>query len=152
MQAFVREAIDIQISDITLLSVDEAKAVPNKLRDIGEFWWLREPGDYFQYAAYVNSDGSVCGYGNLVDYRKYAVRPALKIRGIESANLHLDDVIEVAGYGWTIIPGGYALCNKTVGFKAFRKDANAPDANNFEKSDIKRWLHTWAVKKDIVIN
>ncbi len=42
-------------------------------------WWVRLPGIDGYRAAYVNRDGSVDDYGNVVDYNGYAVRPALWI-------------------------------------------------------------------------
>ena len=42
-------------------------------------WWLRSPGDYSDYVAYVPSDGSVDDFGIYVDCGSLAVRPALWI-------------------------------------------------------------------------
>ena len=43
------------------------------------WWWLRSPGLHQNYAANVNTDGSVRYRGNYVSYDNYAVRPALWI-------------------------------------------------------------------------
>ncbi len=43
------------------------------------WWWLGSPGNYQNYAAYVNSDGDVLGGGNFVNIVSCAVRPALWI-------------------------------------------------------------------------
>ena len=43
------------------------------------FWWLRSPGKYQDYAAYVRNDGSISYYGCGVDGSIVAVRPALWI-------------------------------------------------------------------------
>ncbi len=42
-------------------------------------WWLRSPGYQFNYAAYVDSKGSVDFHGHRADYYNFAVRPALWI-------------------------------------------------------------------------
>lgn len=42
------------------------------------WWWLRSPGDYSNYAAYVDIDGDV--YDRDVDRSNYAVRPALFVK------------------------------------------------------------------------
>ena len=42
-------------------------------------WWLRSPGDYTNFAAIVNIDGSVNYFGHRVNHGTYAVRPALWI-------------------------------------------------------------------------
>jgi len=41
------------------------------------WWWLRSPGDFDTYAAYVGHDGDVDVYGSGVDYDGRAARPAL---------------------------------------------------------------------------
>ena len=43
------------------------------------WWWLRSPGYYQNYAAYVELDGSVSKYGFAVDFPDCAVRPAMWI-------------------------------------------------------------------------
>ena len=43
------------------------------------WWWLRSPGLYQNFAAFVNSDGDVSEGGGFVDYVTGAVRPALWI-------------------------------------------------------------------------
>ena len=42
------------------------------------WWWLRSPGCYSGYAAYVFADGSIYSYG--VSYCDYAVRPCVRVR------------------------------------------------------------------------
>jgi hypothetical protein len=41
------------------------------------WWWLRSPGDYSHYAAYVISDGEVYEHGYYVNDSSVSVRPAL---------------------------------------------------------------------------
>ena len=43
-------------------------------------WWLRSPGFYSSYAAFVKHEGSLHHQGYLVDGDSYAVRPALWIK------------------------------------------------------------------------
>ncbi|MBQ2679287.1 MAG: hypothetical protein IJF98_03725 [Firmicutes bacterium] len=49
------------------------------------YWWLRSPGNYEGFAAYVSYDGKVSTHGNDLFYEEYAVRPAF--------NLNLDYVL-----------------------------------------------------------
>ena len=42
-------------------------------------WWLRSPGRYAYYAAYVNFGGDVDDTGDYVDVTTYAVRPAFHL-------------------------------------------------------------------------
>ena len=46
---------------------------------VGDWWWLRSPGDYSYYAANVSNTGSVCYNGRHVHSNRYAVRPALHL-------------------------------------------------------------------------
>jgi hypothetical protein len=41
------------------------------------WWWLRSPGIYCNYAAYVNTGGDVYENGNIVDNPSVSVRPTL---------------------------------------------------------------------------
>ncbi len=54
-----------------------------KSRELGvvgnAWWWLRSPGDYQDYAAYVSGDGFVNASGGFVDDEDGGVRAALKI-------------------------------------------------------------------------
>ena len=143
------EPIDIQIDGITLLSVEEAGKVPNSQRAIGKVWWLRSPGDFDISTASVLGDGSVSDYGYHVNLNVLGVRPAL-IFDLESSNLQINDQIVLAGYTWTVIDGGYALCNEIVRNTCFRENWGAKDANQYEASDIKKWLENWAREKGIL--
>lgn len=57
----------------------------------------------------------------------------------------------LAGYTWTVISDKYILCDRIVEKTPFRQDWEAPDANVYEKSDIKRWLENWAQEKGIEV-
>lgn len=69
---------------VFLLSIAEAEALFRS--DFDRFayhngfafqWWLRSPGVYENFAAYVNDDGSIHRYGSDVDGGNLPVRPAL---------------------------------------------------------------------------
>lgn len=77
------------------------------------------------------------------------VRPALQILNPESSNLNPGDQLEVVGHGWTVLNGGLALCNEIIGRTQFRKDWEAPDANVYERSDVKRYVEEWAKENGI---
>ena len=65
---------------IFLLSIDEAGAVNESMRAVGSWWWLRSPGKYQSYAAFVNGvgNGSLDDHGFDVN-SKYGVLPALNL-------------------------------------------------------------------------
>ena len=138
---------DIRITDVTLLTTEEAEALPVKMKAIGKWWWLRSPGRSQDFAAFVDYDGALYDYYS-VNISDVGVRPALKI---ESTDLMVDDKFELAGQQWTVINEDTALCDNIVGKAHFRKDWKAPDANDYEASDIKKWLENWVIEKGIEI-
>ncbi|MBO5319388.1 MAG: toll/interleukin-1 receptor domain-containing protein [Ruminococcus sp.] len=64
---------------IYLLSIDEAKALSEEIRETGSWWWLRSPGSFQDCAAGVSSDGSLRTFGVNVD-NENGVRPALNLK------------------------------------------------------------------------
>ena len=146
-QIVTEEERKIEIDEITLLSVEEYETYQNAIPKITLWWWLRSPGTYdVGTATDVGTDG--CMY-NISVTSDDGVRPALRIKNPESSNLKIRDKFRLAGYMWTIIGDGLALCDDVFGNCAFRKNWKAQDANIYEKSDIKKWLENWANKNEI---
>lgn len=142
--------IDLVITDVTLLSIEEYEANKDSIPPIFECWWLRSPGSDSSNVANVYDDGYV--NDDNVDYDNN-VRPVVALRLPESgiSNLNVGDKIEMAGHTWTILRDGLALCDDVVGRAAFRKDWKAKDANVYEASDIKKWLQEWATENGIKV-
>lgn len=132
------EEIDIAINEVTLLSETEYLECNPHIEQINEWWWLRSPGYYKFDAAFVYSDGSL--YNTSVRNDSGYVRPALRISNLESSNLKIDGKLELDGKTWTVISNELALCDSWVKQMAFRSDWQAMDANQYEKSDVKKWL------------
>lgn len=146
----VPQTENIEISEITLLSVWEAKAVSRAQLNIGSWWWLRSPGRCSTFAARVLNDGKVNAVGIYVcDSRGTGVRPALRISNLGASNLNVGEKFSVGGETWTVISKDLALCDRVVGHTCFREDWRAPDAYVYEKSDVKKWLENWALEKGI---
>lgn len=142
--------IDLDIQEITLLSIEETKEyLTREQLATGSWWWLRSPGFNPTRAANVRSDGKVRTSGLDVLY-DIGVRPALRIANLDSSNLSKGDIIKVGGESWTIISDNLALCERIVEYSAFRADWKAPDANVYEKSDVKKELDKWALEHGIV--
>ena len=139
----------LNIEGVTLLSTEEAKRLPNEIRDIHKCWWLRSPGpdDFNRYAVAVFDSGIIHHYGIRVDYCEN-IRPALIFK--PSPNLNIEDVFMIAGYKWTVINDHMAICNKCIGKSCFRRKWQEPDANIYEKSDIKKFIDDWARENGIV--
>lgn len=68
------------MSKLFLLSVEEAKKIPQDILACGSWWWLRSPGCDADYAAGVNYCGRVSKSGYYVHYPYACVRPALYLR------------------------------------------------------------------------
>ena len=64
-----------------LLSTEEANALPEEIRKSGftDGWWLRSPGSFVDWAAYVYGNGRHVDVGGTVVGKAYGVRPALKL-------------------------------------------------------------------------
>ena len=138
------DIISIDIEEITLLSIEEYKKLKREISRIDDFWWLRSPGytDFDLAACVIGADGIVSENGYYVS-NKLGVRPALKISYLKSSNLRIGDKIEVAGCMWTIISSKLALCDDFIGKQPFREDCKADDANDYEASDVKKYLKDW---------
>ena len=50
---------------------------------------------------------------------------------------------DFAGHVWTVVPGKLALCDDFIGYGCFRKDWRAIDANEYEASDVKKYIENW---------
>ena len=136
----------IKILGATLLSLEEYVKYESKIPKLKSQWWLRSSGKYANKAAFVYN---VCSYSmcNTYDYgydivtRRHSIRPALQLQG--SGNTKIGEVISFGGYKFIIISSEYALCTKAIGFTSFRKDLKAPNNNDYEASDIKKYIDNW---------
>lgn len=152
----ITQEVDIDILGITLLSEEEAKALPSEIRNIGKSWWLSSPGYDFNLAALVDFNGDVYDFGYVVDDR-HGVRPALEVgyEGMCMVNPRLDRgaKINLAGHTWTVISDQYILCDDIVGEYVFRNDWKDSYSNDYEKSDVKKFLEDWFDKnvKEVTI-
>ncbi len=143
------ENIDLKIDEITLLSKEEHIKLKDVIPICRGCWWLRSPGDLDFTAAFVYcANGRVNEYGINVDV-EFGVRPALQIRNLSSPNLKIGDKVSLFGRQWTVISDSLVLCDAVIGKTCFRKDYSAPDANDYEHSDIKQWLENWAAAQGI---
>lgn len=135
------EDTNVTFYGITLLSKEEYLDNANLISNNANWWWLRSPSIRHSLAEYVNDDGSL-GY-NYVDGVGGCVRPVL-IGNLKSSNLERGTKFNLAGRTWTVLNDELALCDESVGKTYFRKDWQAADANNYDTSDIKKWLYNWA--------
>ena len=133
---YVKKSIDVE--GVTLLSLDEFRMLPYKLRDIGKCWWLRTPGDNVGTVMYVDDFGEEHEEGETVDtvlnsFHMMHVRPVLLVSGVKKG-----EKIRIFDNDWTAFSENAVLCDTQVG--AFRFDLARTD---YESSDIKKWLEDW---------
>lgn len=137
------KSTDLDFRDITLLTKEEAEALPIDIRKCKCDWWLRSPGGDDGIGAVVVAGGSgeILPNGGIVTI-SLGVRPALRCN-LLPPNLQIGDKVIIFGYVWTVITEHLILCDAIVGESPFRKDWCASDANDYEASDIKKWLEEW---------
>lgn len=139
----VHEPVEIEIEEITLLTAEEYVDAKDVILHRYESWWLRSPGLCRGRVAYVGIDGGLYDR-NVANYENLYVRPVLKVKDLESSGLEISDRFEIASRLCSVISPRLILFDDFVGKTAFRKDVNAKDANDYEQSDVKKWLEKWA--------
>lgn len=149
MKAIVKKEIkqyvneELEITDCTLLSIDEARKLPPELRGYNRWWWLQSPGYDSYGAAIVLYTGSVYRSGLYVDGDSVAIRPALRIKNLKSSRLEVGDIFIFGEKIFKIITNKLAFCLSDIGNHCFRADWNLKDANDYEKSDAKKFVDDW---------
>ncbi len=133
---------DIEITDITLLSMSEIEAAQSVANlKAKRDWWLCSPGLIYGRTKIVRGEyGDVYVYST---FKKLGVRPVLKISNFNTSNLQIGDKIEVAGCKWTVISDKLILCDDIVGESCYQKKRETDNVNTYETSDVKRWLENW---------
>ena len=142
----MNKTIDLSsIESATLLSCEEVKKYGKMIPPVEENWWLRSPGISVRQATCVNGkDGYVDGAGGYVNFVDDAVRPALQ--SSNPVSFQTGEKFAFGEHTFTYLGEGLAICNDIVGKCAFRKDWNAPDANVYEASDVKKYVDNWLEK------
>lgn len=135
----VTEKTKLETTGATLLSIEEAgKYLSLEDREYLHGWWLRSPGDRPDGADYVEYEGELSE--NDVHTRGY-VRPALKIKNLQSSGMLVGDRFEVGGYEFKIISENLAwMYRQHIYVCWFNTDKND---NDYETSDIKNQVDEW---------
>ena len=143
--------MDIDIKGITLLSREEYTAYKDLMSHdnwIYANWWLRSPGNSTGTVAVAHDNGWGLITDNIVRNRN-AVRPTLLIA---NHNLNTGDNFILADKEWTVISDTLAICNGIIGRYYFRFDWKDDNANDYEASDVKKFLEEWAENNNIPYN
>lgn len=139
-QVVIYEDVDLCITGITLLSYNEFRQAHHYIPQTGhKLWWLRDVVS--EYPNLIQ-----CGDYNAHDVpnnKSIGIRPALKIPNVYQCHLKSGDKFDFAGHVWTVVPGKLALCDDFIGYGCFRKDWRAIDSNEYEASDVKKYIENW---------
>lgn len=131
--------MDIAITEARLLTKEEAEALPERLRRYLDFWWTSTADAEYTFRAWM-MNGNLCYLIKRNVNVETVARPALIF---ELSSLKIGDRFIVADLEFEVISEGLAFCTTDIGKCAFRKDWDAKDANQYEASDIKKYIDKW---------
>lgn len=126
------------ITNITLLSIEEAQKLPIEVRKYSVWWWLRSPGDNPYIAATASHFGYVVPNGDYVDYDLEGVRPVLTIKNLDSQNLTLYSNILINEKKFIVIGQDAVLYDDRPIRHYFNR--RLAQGNDYETSGIKKFV------------
>ena len=129
------EEIEVVITDISLLTVEEAQALPEDIGRYGQRWWLRSHGREHYDAAFVFKSGAIYKIGDYIGYPNYAVRPAVTI---SDAMFAVGDTVIIQNKKYVAIAPDRLLYNDKFVYHRFDELTN-----DYEKSEIKKMVDEW---------
>ena len=135
------EEIEAVVTDISLLTLEEAKALPENIRQYRGWWWLRTPGDERFTVAFVYNGGSVNSYGTDIGYNYNCVRPVLTIADLDFFDLEVGDTLAIQNKRYIYIGDNRVIYNGELVYHRFDEDSN-----DYEKSEIKKIVDNWLGK------
>lgn len=98
------------ISEITLLSIEEYEKCRGAVPDVFVRWWLRDAGYSYLYAASVKTNGDVDRTGTQISHQCF-IRPAFKINTVD---LNVGDKVIVGHIVCTVVGSGYVLSDNVI--------------------------------------
>lgn len=123
-----------EVDEITLLSIEEAKKLPDHILCCGDKWWLRSPG-YYQYTAInVLNGGDVRETGSTVGDVNIHVRPAFRISNLESEN---GEPLKIGKTWCIVIDKGLVLADYPVCKHRFDSKSN-----DWETSELRAFINS----------
>jgi len=163
-QKLITKEVSLKVTDVRLLTAEEAANVPVSLLDIhtpysNNEWWLATSCKNPTRQMVVTHTGKVDIYGEDVGYAN-GIRPVMVVSNLREAGLANGDEFRAGGEEWTVISDELALCNGCIGRAMFRSykclsdDRNEfIDSNNvrhpivelnlYELSNVKEELEYW---------
>ena len=139
----------MEIKEITLLSKEEFESCKEFIKPFEGWWWLRSPGRRCNALCVASQNNFYGASGLIVDKTFVSVRPALRIDP-DSSGITPGKEIQLAGQTWTAVSGSLMLCDQEITKMGFRDDWQAPDANCYDTSDVRKYLESWAMDRGII--
>ena len=136
---------ELNVKEITLLSAEEYYTYRYLIPQCNEWWWLRSPGPRNYRVNIVTVDSDV--RTRYTWAKSGGIRPLLKV---ENSDLKPGDKIILSNYTWTALTPKLVLCDKIVKTSVFRYDKESKNANDYNSSDVKTVLNTWAMREKII--
>ena len=138
--------LDIDIREITLMTLEEYETYMERIPKLNDYWWLRSPGQFSLSEAAVKPDGSVNREGDYINLGICAIRPVIKFNNTGGSRIEVGEQFVLGGHPFTVIDKEVAIMNDSLGCRYFRKDWKAQDANAYMQSDIKVYIEEWLEK------
>jgi len=132
------------VKSIYLLSTTEAEKLPQWILANGAFWWLRSRSSsnrFAGYAAVVYGTGVIDDEGFPVD-RSFNIRPALRLKNLDTMNLKVGEVVEVFDRMAQYIGNNSVLLCENISDSIFDRESS-----NYRKSEIKKVVELWFEEK-----
>jgi len=126
------------IEGITMLSVEEARKLPQWILADGNRWWLRSSGRDRYDAAGICGDGSILSLGRPIRDAGAYVRPAIKINVRPYLPLMIGETVLILGRLAQFVGNDAVLLCESIGCHRFDEKCN-----DYEKSEIKVYLEGW---------
>ena len=125
--------MEIKLIGATLISKEEYKA--NNIQPSEAWWWTRTADKPKGLVRAVYNDGIGASPTKFI----LGVVPVL----ILQKKMKCRKKIRYAGYTFTVLKDGIAICDRVVKNMPFREDWQAVDASLYDVSDVKIWLDSW---------
>lgn len=147
-EKIITENIDLKVEKTTLLSGGEYVKYKDVIPLWDEWWWLCSTGSRPTNASSVGPYGSI-DYCGVCDSGVY-VRPALIISNLKSYDLSVGDKFKAVSHTWTVISDNIALCDGNIGKHCFNSNPKKENSNDYETSDVKKYINEWAEKEGLI--
>lgn len=127
-----------EVDEIILLSVEEARKIPQNILACGDWWWLRSSGHRQGDAALVSRGGIVHPRGYCVNFDYCAIHPAFRLNNL---NAKIYDKVMIGKTWCTVIDEGLALTDYSICKRRFDEKSN-----NWESSELKEFINSEGFK------